>query len=59
MGRPWVHRIASAIHLAHAAFTEQHEDFAGAEAGAQGYRYFHFPLDSPATYCLRGADGVG
>jgi len=37
-------RIASAIHLAHAAFTEQHEDFVGAEAGAHGYRYFPFPL---------------
>jgi hypothetical protein len=22
-------------------------------------RYSPFPLDSPATYCLRGADGVG
>jgi len=42
-------RIASAIHLAHAAFTEQHEDFVGAEAGA--HRDRHFPLP-PSTVLL-------
>jgi 23S rRNA pseudouridine1911/1915/1917 synthase len=34
---------------------EQREDFVGAEAGTHGDRYSPFPLDSPATYCLRGA----
>jgi hypothetical protein len=38
---------------------EQREDFVGAEAGTHGDRYSPFPFDSPATYCLRGADGVG
>jgi hypothetical protein len=52
-------RIASAIHLAHAAFTEQHEDFVGAEAVPTATVISPSPFDSPATYCLRGADGVG